>query len=232
MKEKVAVVVLGCRIASARGEPLTGAAGRRARAGKCAVVERGAERVVVAGGRAWATSTSVRIEADALEEELVREGIAKDAIVRERRSMTTRENARFTRELLMGDTERWRVVLVTCAWHMPRAAALFRSEGLDVETFAAEPGPSSFAARLYRTLRERIAWRLDRLLAVLVLCVVTSACSHAGSKPVDASIEDAGVDGADISAIAIAEDTRQADLVTAMRTSRDVTVRRRAARAL
>jgi cyclophilin family peptidyl-prolyl cis-trans isomerase/HEAT repeat protein len=68
------------------------------------------------------------------------------------------------------------------------------------------------------------------LLALVALA--SSACGH-GSKAIDAGPIDAGVDAADLSAITIAEDTRRADLVTdAMRTSRDVNVRRRAARAL
>ena len=192
--------------------------------------------VVAAGGRAWPVSNpeSVRVEADALAEELVREGVAEELILRERRSMTTRENARFTRELLARKSvEPWKVVLVTCAWHMPRAAAHFRSEGFEVETFAVEPGRSPLATRAYRVVRERVAWRLDRMLTVLVLCALSLACSHGGSKPGDASVGDAGALAAELSAIAIAEDTRQADLVTeAMRTSRDVNVRRRAARAL
>lgn len=49
----------------------------------------------------------------------------------EERSADTRENARFSAELLRRDGVR-RVLLVTSAWHMPRARACFEAEQLAV----------------------------------------------------------------------------------------------------
>ena len=240
----MAVVVLGCRIVSSRGETgetrLEGAAGRRARAAAEIAMARGADIVIASGGIAW----HARRECDALAEELARCGVDERAIVRESRSRSTRENARFTkRELDRLGASGSRVVLVTCTWHMPRALALFRAQGLDVEAWPAEPGRSTLRARAYRAVRERVAARIDRvflaLALVLVLVAFALACSSAGSA--DAGfVQDATIDGqgngfagSALSAIENAEDVRRADLVTdAMRTSRDVVVRRRAARAL
>ncbi len=233
--EKIAVVVLGCRIASASGLPLAGAAGRRARAAARVVLEGDAapDCVVVAGGRAWPVARSRRVEADAIAEELVRAGVDEALIVRERGSTTTRENARYATELVVTRGIS-RVVLVTCSWHMARATAHFRSEGLDVAAYAADPGAAGLPTRAYRRVRERVAWKLDRLLVLLAVMVL--ACSHSSSPSgADASADGAlvGASSADLSAIAVAEDTRRAELITdAMRTSRDVDVRRRAARAL
>ena len=56
----------------------------------------------------------------------------------EDRSADTRENARFSAEMLRADGVR-RILLVTSAWHMPRAAAAFRAEGLEVV-----PAPTAF----------------------------------------------------------------------------------------
>jgi len=58
-------------------------------------------------------------------------GVPKDAIVRERASLDTRDNARYTAALCarrgIGS-----VVLVTCGFHLPRARLCFEREGLEV----------------------------------------------------------------------------------------------------
>ncbi len=56
-------------------------------------------------------------------------GVAPEAILEETRSRTTRENAVEARRLLDPLAAR-RILLVTSALHMPRAAALFRGPGL------------------------------------------------------------------------------------------------------
>lgn len=58
-------------------------------------------------------------------------GVEQRRIVLEDRSRTTEENARFSHELLNPQRgERW--LLVTSAWHMPRAVGCFRKVGFDV----------------------------------------------------------------------------------------------------
>jgi uncharacterized SAM-binding protein YcdF (DUF218 family) len=159
-----AVVVLGCQIrvvprscSSGSGVELVGAAGRRVQAGAVAARGEADPLVVVSGGRAW----HGRIEADALADELARLGVPSSCIVRERSSRNTRENAQRTAELLSREKVR-HVVLVTCPWHMPRAAALFRREGLDVEPFSAKADEASLSQRAYRFVRELVATRLDQ----------------------------------------------------------------------
>jgi uncharacterized SAM-binding protein YcdF (DUF218 family) len=56
----------------------------------------------------------------------------------EERSADTRENAAFSAELLKGAGVH-KVLLVTTAWHMPRAAAWFRANGIEVV-----PAPTAF----------------------------------------------------------------------------------------
>jgi uncharacterized SAM-binding protein YcdF (DUF218 family) len=72
-------------------------------------------------------------------------GVAPDAIVDDTQSRTTRENALEAHRLLdpLGAT---RILLVTSALHMPRAAALFRGQGFEVveaptDWIVVEPGP-------------------------------------------------------------------------------------------
>ena len=61
-------------------------------------------------------------------------GVAPERIVQEGRSRTTGENATFTRDLVAPKAgQRW--LLVTSAFHMPRAVAVFRAAGFDVEAY-------------------------------------------------------------------------------------------------
>lgn len=61
-------------------------------------------------------------------------GIARDRLILEGRSRNTYENALFTRELVAPKpSERW--LLVTSAYHMPRAMGLFRKAGFAVTAY-------------------------------------------------------------------------------------------------
>src|SRR5829696_1548858 len=61
-------------------------------------------------------------------------GIARERVTLESRSRNTIENARLTKELLQPKSgERW--LLVTSAYHMPRAIGAFRHEGFAVEAY-------------------------------------------------------------------------------------------------
>lgn len=68
-------------------------------------------------------------------------GVAKDRLTLESRSRNTVENARFTRELVSPKPgERW--LIVTSAYHMPRAIGCFRKAGFEVE-----PWPVDYRTR-------------------------------------------------------------------------------------
>jgi uncharacterized SAM-binding protein YcdF (DUF218 family) len=87
-------------------------------------------RVVISGGggTVWGEGTA---EAPVTARYLESVGIRPDRMVVEDRSRTTAENAAFTRRLLEPKThERW--LLVTSAWHMPRAVGVFREAGFPV----------------------------------------------------------------------------------------------------
>ena len=87
-------------------------------------------------------------------------GVPLERMTFEGRSRNTVENARFTRDLVTpGPGERW--LLVTSAYHMPRAVGCFRQVGFDVEAWPVDyrtRGPedatrpfSSVSAGLRRT---------------------------------------------------------------------------------
>jgi uncharacterized SAM-binding protein YcdF (DUF218 family) len=74
-------------------------------------------------------------------------GVAPDAILEEQRSRNTHENAVEAWRVLEPRGAR-RILLVTSALHMPRAAALFRAQGFEVvpaptDWLIVDPGPRS-----------------------------------------------------------------------------------------
>lgn len=83
--------------------------------------------VVVSGGQAF-DNGSGRSEADGMAELLIRLGVPRERILQEAQSRTTAENA----ELAAQKTGSGRWLLVTSAFHMPRAIATFRKAGVDV----------------------------------------------------------------------------------------------------
>lgn len=150
MRSLSVLCVLGCR---SNSDAL------RRRAAKTAEVfaARGAASVVACGGRAW----DGVVEADELARLLVEGGVPAKAIVRERCSLDTRDNARFAAAML-GRRGVDAVTLITCTWHLPRATMLFRGAGFVVEGVGADPPPAGRRAVLARRLREGLATWSER----------------------------------------------------------------------
>ncbi|HVY30478.1 MAG TPA: YdcF family protein [Polyangiaceae bacterium] len=150
------LVVLGCRVAT----PLPGAAQRRVERAARAYHEEGATLVIASGGKAWAGVKECELFARGL----VERGVPAERVLQERKSMTTRGNARSVLELLRGrDVQR--LGLVTCDWHLPRALRLFRRLGMSpIGVPAVSPvlSPPRASARF---LRERGSLLLDLVLA-------------------------------------------------------------------
>ena len=151
-----AIVLLGCRIGPG-GRPTTAARRRVDRAAQ-AWRQGGAPLVVVSGGRRWHGV----YEADALRDLLVEAGVPPPCIIAERRSRCTRQNARFSAELLAGRGAA-RVGVVTCDWHLPRALSAFRRLGLEVTGLGAPSPPVGRWRHAVRGGRERMGSVVDRL---------------------------------------------------------------------
>jgi uncharacterized SAM-binding protein YcdF (DUF218 family) len=90
-------------------------------------------RIVFSGGSANLISNDAK-EADFAVEIFEALGIDRSRMIMERRSRNTYENAAFSKELAAPKPgERW--LLVTSAFHMPRAVGLFRKVGFAVEPY-------------------------------------------------------------------------------------------------
>ena len=131
------IVVLGGSfdtvVSGARGEvALTDAAERMTIVAELARLYP-AMRIVFSGGSGQLIFQGAT-EADLAQRMFESFGIAKERITLEGRSRDTSENARFSRELVAPKPgERW--LLVTSAYHMPRAIGVFRREGFPVEAY-------------------------------------------------------------------------------------------------
>jgi uncharacterized SAM-binding protein YcdF (DUF218 family) len=153
-----ALVVLGCAVrldAVGRLAPSTLARRVDAAARAYEAAAPGIAVVVVSGGRRWGAS----VEADVMARELVRRGVPEAAIVRERCSLTTRDNARFSAAIL-ARRGLSRAGIVTSPWHLPRALTLFSRAGVDGEPVASEGDAGvGLPERIWRWSRERfLTW--------------------------------------------------------------------------
>jgi len=92
-----------------------------------------AAKIVFSGG-GGTLFTEEPAEADALARFMDTLGISQGRILLENRSRTTFENALYTRRLVEPKPgARW--LLVTSAWHMPRAVGCFRQAGFPVTAY-------------------------------------------------------------------------------------------------
>lgn len=147
--------MLGCRVEPS-GEP--SAALRRRAAWAAAAYRAGlVSKIIAAGGRRWGD----HVEAEATSRWLVKRGVPEDRVLMELCSLTTAENAIFSRPLLQS-LDKSRAIVVTCAWHMPRAVACFEAVGIEPIALAAPPPPSSLVTRVRRSVHELLSGRLDR----------------------------------------------------------------------
>jgi uncharacterized SAM-binding protein YcdF (DUF218 family) len=128
------VILLGGAIGVARGDVvMTSAGARMTKTVELARLHPEA-RIVFAGGAANLISPVTKTEADGARLLLTGLGLAPERLVFEDKSRNTRENAMLTKALVDPKPgERW--LLVTSAWHMPRAMGVFRKAGFAVEAF-------------------------------------------------------------------------------------------------
>jgi uncharacterized SAM-binding protein YcdF (DUF218 family) len=148
-----AIVVLGgyVRFESSTGRPIeiTGAADRLFCASELYHAAK-APLILLSGGNVFKSST-VPPEAELARRILEEWGIPPSAILTEDQSRSTHENAVFSQRILAARGIR-RILLVTSAFHMRRAAATFRRTGLTIIPFAsdflAEAEPPDFLLSL------------------------------------------------------------------------------------
>jgi uncharacterized SAM-binding protein YcdF (DUF218 family) len=102
--------------------------------------------VISSGGVLDRSGRSTRTSAALMRDDLVNLGVPESRILLEDRSLTTEDEARLVTPMLRA-LECTTFVLVTSRSHMPRAAAVFRSKGLDPILAVAPDLPPRAASR-------------------------------------------------------------------------------------
>jgi uncharacterized SAM-binding protein YcdF (DUF218 family) len=131
------IVVLGGPIdpdlSAAHGVPVTSAAADRLIMAAALGRQYPDLRIIYTGGNANLISGNAR-EADYAAQVFESLGIPKAQLMMERRARNTFENAEYSRAIAAPKAgERW--LLVTSAYHMPRAVGVFRQAGFAVEPY-------------------------------------------------------------------------------------------------
>jgi uncharacterized SAM-binding protein YcdF (DUF218 family) len=128
------IIVLGGAIGFGRGQVAFNEAASRMSSAIDLAKKHPKARLVFTGGDATLIDNDAQTEANAAAAFFLTAGIEADRIVLESRSRNTRENAVFTRQLVGPKAgERW--LLVTSAFHMPRAIGCFRAVGFAPDAF-------------------------------------------------------------------------------------------------
>lgn len=102
-----------------------------------------AKKILFTGGSGSLFASEIR-EADLAEKILLGLGVPKEDILIERESRNTKDNAVESAKIIRERKFR-KLILVTSAFHMTRAAALFQKEGLDFVSFPTDFKTPSFA---------------------------------------------------------------------------------------
>lgn len=131
------IIVLGgpldADLSAAHGQAVVSAAGDRIVAGAMLAHRYPNARLLYTGGSANLLSNDAK-EADYAADLFEGLGIARARLLTERSSRNTLENAEFSKAMVDPKPgERW--VMVTSAFHMPRAVGLFRKAGFEVEAY-------------------------------------------------------------------------------------------------
>lgn len=172
------ILILGggedARVAAARGTHALNMAGERMTEG-VALARRYPNAKVLFTGGSTAILRAHAYEADAAGRILGDLGVDSGRVMLDRQARNTAENAAYAKELANPQPgELW--LLVTSAWHMPRAMGLFRKAGFDVVPWpvdyrTAGPGdawtlfssPGEGLTRLEAALREWFGMAFNRL---------------------------------------------------------------------
>ena len=95
------------------------------------------EKFLITGGSGYVLKDRIP-EADQIEKVLLLAGVAEEDIITESNSRNTRENATNTAAFLQKNPDFDKVLLVTSAFHMRRAAACFERAGIKADSFTAD----------------------------------------------------------------------------------------------
>ncbi len=95
------------------------------------------QKFIISGG-SGSLSLKESTEADLLRQLLLHAGVPAADIITEEKSRNTHENALYTNAVLQQHPELQKLLLVTSAFHMRRAAACFQKQGIAADVFSTD----------------------------------------------------------------------------------------------
>lgn len=145
------VIVLGGfemgAMTQARGQLSFNEAGERLTEGVRLAQRLPKAKLIYTGGEVWMLRSSKSGAAESIGDTFVAFGIARERVVLEEVSRTTWENAENLRSILKPQPGQM-FVLVTSAFHMPRAMGTFRAAGFDVTAWPVDYRTAGFTDAL------------------------------------------------------------------------------------
>jgi len=128
----------------------------------------GRRHIIASGGMPPGGAGKVP-ESEVMREYLTRLGVTKEDVELESTSINTTEQAEYVAAMLPKGA---RVLLVTVPAHMPRAAALFRSRGLDVVPAVSGSSPDSERTWAAELVPDRYALRASEIAVYELIAYV------------------------------------------------------------
>jgi uncharacterized SAM-binding protein YcdF (DUF218 family) len=120
-------------------------------------------KLVFSGGPPFPHPNAKVIDADVARDFLSDLGVPQERMIYEKTSRNTWENAVFSADIVHPDpSQKW--LLVTSAWHMPRALGCFRKAGWTID-----PAPTGYFTM--GNYRLRFLFRFDEQMHMLTLAV-------------------------------------------------------------
>ena len=93
-------------------------------------------RIIISGGDFSVNpEKKISYENDKAKEFLLQNGVPKEDIIQEKKSINTYENALFSAEILKQNNEKPSVLLISSSFHLKRAEACFKKQGLKPDIY-------------------------------------------------------------------------------------------------
>lgn len=153
------IVVLGGAIGSGRGQVRFSEAASRMTSAAALAKKHPNAKLVFTGGSTNLIAAVTQTEADSAAQFFAQMGIDPARVILENKARNTYENGVFTAKFIAPKPgERW--VLITSAYHMPRAMGVFRKAGLSLEAYPVDFNSSGTVSDFIRPAR-RFAYSMN-----------------------------------------------------------------------
>lgn len=135
--------------------------------------EKKTSKIILCGGPGTVNASDT-LDANRLRDYLITLGIDRKDLIVEDQSNNTHENAFFVKPLLQYYVPNGKYILVTSGWHLRRAAACFKKEGINVIPYSTDrySGPIKFDVDYLLLPSSSTLFNWEKLMHEWVGCIV------------------------------------------------------------